>query len=290
MKNDCKVEGKNSLCVRFKVFYFISILSFFMSLNNKIIACNWKLNMDKKTIDSFFNDILISSVNLQNLIIFPPFVYLDYCVAKSRAELDKIQFGAQDVSQFVGGAYTGDVAASMIADCNAKFCLVGHSERRVIFNDTNEIIEKKLTNALEISLQPILCIGESKNELENGKFETVISSQLSIIKNILAKKPELLKLSNPQSSENIKIIIAYEPVWAIGTGMVPSIDQINQKHSFIKNVLSDIDCTIFAQSKVVYGGSVNESNFKNILQIQNVDGLLIGGASLKSQNVISFLS
>lgn len=245
----------------------------------KVIACNWKMNMNLEQINEFFS--ILSNSNLSNslldnekeLIIFPSFLHIKHCIDTiNNLDINNINIGSQDVSQFENGAFTGSVSAAMLSDIGIKNCLVGHSERRLIFKDHHTIISDKIKQLLKYKMKITFCIGETLSELESNQFESVIQSQLSVFDEI--------------NIHDSNIIIGYEPVWSIGTGKIPTLEEIQKKHYFIKNFIQkkhNSDC------KILYGGSVNENNFADILSIKNVDGLLIGGASLKVQNVIKFL-
>ena len=162
-------------------------------------------------------------------------------------------------------AYTGEVSCNALLDLNIEFCIVGHSERRQLFNETNNDVCIKSSRVIECKIVPIVCIGETLEEKENGKTNDILSEQLMD--------------SIPISSNSDNTIIAYEPVWAIGTGLTPTLEEIYKTHEFIKNHNSK-----FVNYKILYGGSVKVNNVKEIISLSNVDGALIGGASLKSED------
>jgi triosephosphate isomerase len=225
---------------------------------NKIIVANWKLNGSFDFIQSYFT--YINSIDLKKDvcgIICSPFVYLDVCNKQSKS----IYIGAQDCSNFKSGAFTGDISALMLRNINSQFCLVGHSERRVFFNQKNEDVRIKANNLLDVGINPIVCIGETLDEKERGKTEEALKKQ--IIESI------------PQGSSNNSIIIAYEPIWAIGTGLTPKIQDIDKIHTFLKKGIKN-----YKNFKILYGGSVKSSNAEEIMSLENVDGLLVGGSSL----------
>jgi len=225
---------------------------------NKIIVANWKLNGSFEFIESYFN--FLESVKIKKDIcgiICLPYVYLDKCNQLSHS----FYTGAQDCSNFKNGAFTGDISAFMLKDVNCQFSLVGHSERRKFFNQTNEDIKLKIENLINQDLNPILCIGETLEEKEKGATNDVLKKQII----------ECL----PQNSSNNSVIIAYEPIWAIGTGQTPALEEISNIHSFIKN-----DITKCENFKILYGGSVKSSNVGKIMSLDNIDGVLVGGASL----------
>ena len=225
---------------------------------NKIIVANWKLNGSFEFIDSYFN--ALQSVTIESdicVIICPPYVYLNKCNQKS----EFFYIGAQDCSNLKSGAFTGDISAKMLKDNKSQFCLVGHSERRQIFKQTNEDVKLKIINLIYEGLNPILCVGETLEEKELGKTKEVLKKQ--IIESL------------PKNPSNKAIIIAYEPIWAIGTGLTPSLEEINIIHSYIKSEIKN-----YENFKILYGGSVKSSNAREIMTLDNVDGVLIGGASL----------
>lgn len=182
----------------------------------------------------------------------------------------KVIIGAQNMSQEKKGAYTGEVSADMLADAGARFVLLGHSERRALFHETHEMIRAKLKTALEHDLQPILCIGESKEERDNHETESVLLSQLASAFEGIAE-------------EGLgSLIVAYEPVWAIGTGETATPEMAEQTHLHCRKVLSTLYSETFASKvPILYGGSVKPENTKALLSQPNIDGALVGGASLK---------
>ncbi len=179
--------------------------------------------------------------------------------------------GAQDVSIYHQGAYTGEISSNMLVDNKIDFCLVGHSERRQYFNENNQNVSLKSKNLIENKIIPIICIGETLEQKEKKLTKQVLQDQI--------------RESIPEISNSKNTIIAYEPIWAIGTGLTPSLSEINEVHDFIKN-----NNNRFNQYKVLYGGSVNALNSKEINDLRNVDGCLIGGASLKVDDFNSIIS
>ena len=225
---------------------------------NKIIVANWKLNGSieflKKYLSNFEKKLIDSKICG---VICPPSIYFDYLYE----DLNPLFLGAQNCSNFENGAYTGEISAFMLKDYKCQFCIVGHSERRHIFNETNQDVALKISNLIKQNINPILCIGENSNEKKKGATKDVLYEQLSN--------------SLPSESSNNCVIIAYEPIWAIGTGITPTIDEIYDIHSFLKNSIKN-----FHNYKIIYGGSVKSNNIKSIIGLDNVDGVLVGGASL----------
>ena len=229
-----------------------------------MIIANWKCNGGKQMISRWFVDFIENYVPKEGAYIgiAPPSIYIDYAqriIAKKSLE---IKLGTQDIDH-KGGSRTGVISNEMILDYECDFCIVGHSERRQYFNENNSTIRKKIHKLIN-EVTPILCVGESFEENKNNLTEDVISKQLKVL--------EGLNFQN-------KIVIAYEPIWAIGTGITPSKEQINEIHKLIKDVVqsSSINSLI---PYVLYGGSVNEENCKNFFKSEFIDGALIGGASL----------
>lgn len=225
----------------------------------KYIVANFKLNGSKQFIDDYCKDINKLVNKPANLLIALPSVYLHF--ANDFAK-NNIQIGAQNISEYACGAYTGEVSANMVKDMGATFTLIGHSERRNVFGENLETIAKKVKLATQNNLKVILCVGEKLED--KAKYKSVISGQLKSALN-------QADLSN--------IIIAYEPIWAIGTGKVATTKDIVKVHSYIKDyVLKNYSTNI----KVLYGGSVKASNSAEILSLKEVDGVLVGGACLKA--------
>ena len=232
---------------------------------SSIFIANWKLNGNSSFLKDYSEKLKINSKNCT--IICPPSIYLNSLIVNN----ENLFSGAQDVSYFKNGAYTGELSASMLKDNNIGFCLVGHSERRQYFSETNDNVNIKSTNLIEENIIPVICIGETLEQKENNLTEEILSSQI--------------KDSIPKAANHQNALIAYEPVWAIGTGLTPTLDEINQVHELIKNF-----DTKFRSFKVLYGGSVKSSNSKEITGLSYVDGCLIGGASLKVDEFNTIIS
>ena len=221
-----------------------------------IFIANWKLNGNYSFLKDYYQKLNVNSDNCT--IICSPSIYLK----SLKGNNENLFCGAQDVSFYTEGAYTGELSASMLKDNNIDFCLVGHSERRQYFAETNNNVNIKSSNLIEENIVPVICIGETLEQKEKKLTEEILSTQI---------KDSIPNLANHQNA-----LIAYEPVWAIGTGLTPTLDEINQVHELIKNF-----DTKFRNFKVLYGGSVKSTNSKEINDLNHVDGCLIGGASLK---------
>lgn len=217
----------------------------------KWVVANWKMNGSVKLLQDYQRAFF----NSENFIVCPPAIYLNNSTS--------LPLGAQNIHYESEGAYTGEISVSMLADIGVRYCLVGHSERRQYFSETNAQIRAKSSLCLENAITPIICIGESLGQYEAGKTLEVLETQL--------------KECLPDAEG---FWIAYEPVWAIGTGLTPSPEEIFSVHAYLREKLSS--------TKLLYGGSVNEQNVSGILANSNVEGVLVGGASLILEK-ISFI-
>lgn len=234
-----------------------------------IVAGNWKMNKTPREGKTFIIDVVSSLpiINNVNVIFCPPFTSL-YNIDIS----PPYYLGAQNCFYKGQGAYTGEISIEMLLECNVEYVIIGHSERRHIFHENNELIGKKMSRVINAGMKPILCIGETIDEMNNGKTYDIIEEQ--IIKG----------LTNVKSIDNI--IIAYEPVWAIGTGLTATVEKINEIHTFIRKILSRLYTNNNSdKTPILYGGSVNSDNANELISIDGVNGFLIGGASL---DVIKF--
>lgn len=245
----------------------------------KIIAGNWKMNGSKTLLNQWFEDFFNNAIQyekengkqLPNILICVPSIYAEYAKTladkyNTKTKQIKVFIGCQDIHQEDTGAFTGNTSALFLNDFDLKYTIVGHSERRMYEGETDELVCKKANNAIKHNITPIICCGESLDIREKQQY-------LPFIENSLLKSINGLDVNN--------IIIAYEPVWAIGTGKVPTPDEIEEVCKYIKNTVQkhynvkDV-C-------VLYGGSVKSSNVNNITTLQSVDGVLVGGASLKGE-------
>lgn len=246
-------------------------------MRKKIVAGNWKMNLTLAEANELLNELNQQENNKPadvEIIIHPPFVYL----AKFAEQLSNstISLGAQNCSSYTSGAYTGEIAAQMIASCGVKYVIIGHSERRSMFGDTNTIIAEKINQALNAGLTPIFCCGELLSERENNEHFKIVEQQLN---------EGIFHLSEEQFS---KCIIAYEPVWAIGTGKTATPQQAQEMHQFIRKQIASNYTEKLAQScSILYGGSCNANNAQELFAQTDIDGGLIGGASLKANDFFS---
>ena len=258
-------------------------------MNNQkyLIAGNWKQNGDSKSLIKLVNDFIKLYKKIKpecDILILPPSIYLNVILNRlnhHKISRKKISLGSQNISSFQNGAYTGELSVDMTKDYNCTYALIGHSERRHVFQEDEKTIAKKTQLSLESNMNTILCVGETIAEYNKKLTKKVILRQL---KSALIKSLVLLK------SDHSKIIIAYEPVWAIGTGKTASLDNISDVHSYIRNVLNKILGIKMNSIKILYGGSVNNLNASSILSLSNVNGALVGGASLNSKKFIDICS
>lgn len=237
-----------------------------------VIAGNWKMNgtiEDSKVRVDGIKEFLRNSKKDAEVVVCVPFTLLGNVVTNAKGS--NIHVGAQDCHFNKSGAYTGDVSSSMVKEIGCSHVILGHSERRANHHETNEVVKSKVSSAIENKLIAILCVGESLEEKQSGKTIDVVQEQ---IKN---------SLSDTSNTENT--IIAYEPIWAIGTGLTPTTEEIANVHADIRKFLASLKGDDFANKmRILYGGSLNPSNAKEILSIVDVDGGLIGGASLKAED------
>ena len=232
---------------------------------DKIIAANWKMNNSFSDIKPFVKYIKKNQKNRNNLVVCVPSIMLAEFAKQAKGVCET---GAQNCYYEAKGAYTGEISASMVKSTGAKYTLVGHSERRQLFGETNEMLNKKLSAALKEGLKVIFCIGEVLEE--KSKYKSVLKKQ------IVEGFAGITDFSN--------IIVAYEPVWAIGTGKVATTADIKKVHAYVKDTFKE---NFNVDMPVLYGGSVKPSNSKEILALDEVDGVLIGGASLKAEDYIA---
>ncbi len=250
-------------------------------MRKKIVAGNWKMNTLLKEGVALAQDINSGLKNITlpedtEVIIAPPFTHITF--ADQVTDKTKIKIAAQNCAAETEGAFTGEVSAKMLKSANCSYVIVGHSERRAYYGDTSEILTKKTEQVLNNGMYPVFCCGEKLKEREAGKHFDVVKTQIS---------EALFHFSAENFS---KIIIAYEPVWAIGTGVTASKEQAQEMHNFIrKTVKGKYGYTIAENLTILYGGSVKPANAKDIFSMPDVDGGLIGGASLKADSFIDIV-
>ena len=239
-------------------------------MRKKIIAANWKMNMTSAEGVSFMEDLKLELKNFDDaeLVIVPSFTALPR-LSKIISELPGITLGAQNMWHESSGAFTGEVSAGMLREFFTRYVVLGHSERRIIFGETDELVNKKVKAAHAASLRPILCVGETLEERDADRHHEVLAKQLRG------------SLAGLEAEQMLDTVIAYEPVWAIGTGRTATPEQAQEAHAFIRKTLSEIfDPATAAKVRIQDGGSVKPDNAKELLHQPDIDGALVGGASL----------
>jgi triosephosphate isomerase (TIM) len=249
-------------------------------MRKKIVAGNWKMNNSFFEAEELIADIAdaIEELELNNteVVVCPPFVYLE--MATDMAEESDIQVGGQNVNDNDSGAFTGEISASMLQSMEVGYCIIGHSERRKYFSENNALLKRKVDAVLNHEIRPIFCCGELLAEREAGDHFNVVRNQL---------EESLFHLTSEQFQQ---VVIAYEPVWAIGTGVNASPEQAQEMHAFIRKLITQkYDIGIADETSILYGGSCNAKNAAELFAQKDVDGGLIGGASLKAEEFIQII-
>ncbi len=227
----------------------------------KILVGNWKSNGNRKDKQKLLSALKKVKTNTK-IILCLPFTLL-------YGDKTKVSIGAQDISLYPNGAYTGDISGEMLKDAGVKYVIVGHSERRKYHHETNEIVKHKANIAIQNGITPIVCIGESESDHKNGKTKSVIKKMLT-----------------ESIPDNGGFIVAYEPRWAIGTGITPTKSEVESIHNMIFDVLKGLNR---ARTPILYGGSIKASNVKKFIDIPHVDGLMAGRASLKPETFLPII-
>jgi len=240
-----------------------------------LIAGNWKMNGRREEIRALVAGIRErSAISAQvELLVLPPFPYLDFVA--SLLEGAGIGLGGQDLSERADGAFTGDVSAGMLVDCGCRYVLAGHSERRTLHGEDDQTVAAKFDTAIQAGLKPVLCVGESLEEREQGRTEEVVRRQLAAV------------LDRTGIGPFAEAVVAYEPVWAIGTGLTASPEQAQSVHALIRSQLSEESATIGGQVRILYGGSVKPDNAADLFACDDIDGGLIGGAALQADSFMA---
>ncbi|ADR52625.1 triosephosphate isomerase protein [Candidatus Liberibacter solanacearum CLso-ZC1] len=240
-----------------------------------IVVGNWKMHGLRASLDKI--EKIVESVEKNHcridVAICPP-ATLTY-LASRLCEKSSVMIGAQDCHIDEYGSYTGDISANMLADCGARFVILGHSERRIGHQESSQVVQCKVKYAYNAGISPIICIGETDEEYRSGRTLEVLQKQLDF--------------SLPHECGDSIPIVAYEPIWAIGTGDVPSVIELEKIHSFMHHVLVDRFPAKGEKIRILYGGSVSASNVKDFLCIENIDGLLVGGASLQYESFLTII-
>lgn len=239
----------------------------------KIVAANWKMNGSFQQAADLVGEIINNFAKAPQFdvvtVICPPFLYLPQIrqQLQTSGKIQALQLGAQDVSEYEKGAYTGQISASMLAEAGCKYVIIGHSERRAFCSESDTNVLKKCLQVQRLGLIPILCLGETRAEYEDQKTQFVVESQLTAILNHKDIKLE-------------KLVIAYEPIWAIGTGLTATPEQAQKVHHLLRGVLARYDAQLAVKVPILYGGSVKAENAKGLFEQHDINGVLVGGASL----------
>src|SRR5437764_1841056 len=239
-------------------------------MRKKIVAANWKMNMTQAESERFVQSLLLDlgDITEVEVVIVPPFTAIAK-VMEALGASQSIKVGAQNMHWERSGAFTGEISPAMLRDLFVRYVVLGHSERRMLFAETDEIVNRKVRAAHEATLRPIMCVGESLEQRERGEVEKVLTTQL---------RGSLAGLGAKELQETV---IAYEPVWAIGTGKTATAEQAQEAHAFVRRVLGEISDEATADRiRIQYGGSVKPDNARTLMSQPDIDGALVGGASL----------
>ncbi len=248
-------------------------------MRTKIVAGNWKMNKNSEETEDLLNDLIDKLPNDKEVEIIVAPTFINLASAVDHLEFTNIQVAAQNMNQFDSGAYTGEVSADMLKSVGVNTVILGHSERRAIFHETDAIIADKVTNALKHEMRVIFCFGEELKDRQNEQHFTVVENQL---------RDGLFHVSNEAWGQ---IVLAYEPVWAIGTGETASPEQAQEMHAFIRETIRHtFGSNIADQVSILYGGSVKPDNAQEIFGKPDVDGGLIGGAALKADDFAAIVN
>jgi triosephosphate isomerase len=244
-------------------------------MRQPLVAGNWKMNGTRESANTLVKALLDGMPEAldADIVVCPPFPYLADLARQLKGH--GVALGAQDVCAEDQGAFTGEVSGAMLRDFDASFVIVGHSERRALYGETDALVARKFMAAQRAGLTPILCVGETLEEREGGQTEAVVGRQLDAV------------LDAAGIPAFTQAVLAYEPVWAIGTGRTASPDQAQAVHAFIRGRLAGRDATIAPAVRVLYGGSVKGSNAAELFAMPDIDGGLIGGASLEAGQFLS---
>jgi triosephosphate isomerase len=244
-------------------------------IRQKIVAGNWKMNGSKESISLLINSLLEMEGSNSEVVVAPSFPYLSQ--VEGLVSGGAIVLAAQNISQEVKGAFTGEVSASMLGDFGVKYVLLGHSERRSLYGEVDAVVASKVKAALEFGLTPMLCVGETLAEREAGKTLEVCERQIQAVIDVVG----IAAFNN--------LVIAYEPVWAIGTGLSASAEQAQDVHKAIRAFLAQSSESVSQKVQILYGGSVKASTSSALFQMPDVDGALVGGASLDAKEFIAIV-
>ncbi len=240
-----------------------------------LIAGNWKMNGSISMVKELISGVVSGAKNLTSVetAVCPPYLYIPMVTEATKES--NVEVGSQNVSTQVSGAFTGEICTDMIKDFSCKYSIIGHSERRTLYNESDDEVAEKFKVVKASGLVPIFCVGETLEEREANETESVVARQLDAVSNLNGNDAYL------------DCVIAYEPVWAIGTGKTATPEQAQSVHSFIRQHISKLNAENADRVQILYGGSMNPGNAKNLLAQNDIDGGLIGGASLKSDDFMA---
>lgn len=243
-------------------------------MRRKLVAANWKMNGDKATVDSLLS-AFVQNIDSQAIdaVVFPPALYVSQVSDKLSGS--GIEFGTQNVYHADKGAFTGELSLSMVKEFGCRYVLIGHSERRELFGESDELVADKVAAALAADVTPMLCVGETLAQREQGITEDVVGGQLKAV------------LDKVGIDAFERIVVAYEPVWAIGTGKTASPEQAQEVHAFIRQQLAVASDSVAQKSRVLYGGSVKAASAQELFKQPDIDGGLVGGASLVADEFVA---
>jgi triosephosphate isomerase (TIM) len=240
-------------------------------MRKKILAANWKMNFTDSEAESYLESFVSEIRDFNDdvdVVIIPPFTAIPVLVAASE-RIQTLRVGAQNMHWEKSGAFTGEISAAMLRALYVRYVILGHSERRTLFGETDEIVNRKVKAALDAGLRPIFCLGESLHERDSNQVEEVLERQIR------------KGLAGVSSHDLTEVVVAYEPCWAIGTGRTATPVEAEEAHAFIRSILVAVsDRTIADRIRIQYGGSVKTDNVEQLMRQKNIDGALIGGASL----------
>ncbi len=244
-------------------------------MRRPLVAGNWKMNGSREGVDHLLKSLKArcDEVSSAELAVFPPFIFIDQTA--DILEGSSIAWGGQDVCSEQNGAFTGEVSASMLLDYACQYVIVGHSERRTLYGENNQTVAAKFTAAMQVGLRPILCVGETLEQREAGVTLQVVGDQLEAVLSLKGNLPSL-----------VEAVIAYEPVWAIGTGHQATPEQAQEVHAAIRSQCRRVDEGLSERIRILYGGSVKPDNAAAIFAMPDIDGALVGGASLDADKFI----
>ena len=246
-------------------------------MRRNLVVGNWKMKINHQSAQKLVDDLIADMPTVDaDIAVCPPFLYIPE--VSQRLANTPISWGSQNIATHVEGAYTGEIAATMLKDFNCKYAIVGHSERRANYADTDETVAQRFQQAIEANIIPVLAIGELLEEREQGITFDVVAKQLNAV----------IDFAGIESFQTA--VIAYEPVWAIGTGLTASAEQAQEVHLFIRQLLADKNQKIAENIQIIYGGSVKPQNAEALFAMPDIDGALVGGDSLSADSFLKIYS